>query len=317
MVIDPAVTAGEDQDFHQQTSGAPAPEVGLVFYCDGEELVGLLHPAATAAPLTGVLVVVGGPQYRVGSHRQFVLLARQLSASGIPVLRFDYRGMGDSGGASRDFSSINRDIATAIDAFLVAVPGLQKVILWGLCDAATAAAIYAPADPRVAGVVLLNPWVRTDAGIAQTHLRHYYHRRLLQPEFWRKLFRLRFDWRASLLAFRDLLELSGWLPGRRTPAAGRTLPQQMAEALAAFHGPALIVLSGNDLTAAEFRDSLGVTREWQVVMRRPSVAVREFPKADHTFSRREWRDQVSAWTLDWVCGHWFRAGCGGDGIPRR
>ena len=57
-------------------------ERGLVFRCAGEELVGILHPAPGA---TGVVIVVGGPQYRVGSHRQFLLLARRLAASGIPV----------------------------------------------------------------------------------------------------------------------------------------------------------------------------------------------------------------------------------------
>ena len=43
---------------------------------------------------TGVLIAVGGPQYRLGCHRQFLLLARALAKAGYPVMRFDYRGMG-------------------------------------------------------------------------------------------------------------------------------------------------------------------------------------------------------------------------------
>ncbi|KAB8057318.1 hydrolase 1, exosortase A system-associated, partial [Janthinobacterium violaceinigrum] len=58
-------------------------------------LVGILSLPAAPGP-RGVLIVTGGPQYRVGSHRQFVLLARALAAQGVPVLRFDLRGMGDS-----------------------------------------------------------------------------------------------------------------------------------------------------------------------------------------------------------------------------
>ena len=42
----------------------------------------------------GMLIVVGGPQYRAGSHRQFTLLARDVAATGVPTMRFDYRGMG-------------------------------------------------------------------------------------------------------------------------------------------------------------------------------------------------------------------------------
>ena len=57
-----------------------APERGIVFGCAGEELVGVVHPVASPVA-RGVLVVVGGPQYRVGSHRQFVLLARRLAAA--------------------------------------------------------------------------------------------------------------------------------------------------------------------------------------------------------------------------------------------
>lgn len=65
----------------------------------------LHHPNEHEVPL-GLLMVVGGPQYRVGSHRQFVLLARDLAAAGIPVFPFDYRGMGDSTGQARDFEGI-------------------------------------------------------------------------------------------------------------------------------------------------------------------------------------------------------------------
>ena len=39
-----------------------------------------------------MVIVVGGPQYRAGSHRQFTLLARHIAAAGYPVLRFDARG---------------------------------------------------------------------------------------------------------------------------------------------------------------------------------------------------------------------------------
>ena len=52
------------------------------------------HPPRGVATLPiAVLVVVGGPQYRVGSHRQFVSLARALARQGMTTVRFDYRGM--------------------------------------------------------------------------------------------------------------------------------------------------------------------------------------------------------------------------------
>ncbi|MEQ8659382.1 MAG: hydrolase 1, exosortase A system-associated, partial [Gammaproteobacteria bacterium] len=69
---------------------SPDEEQAIAFAIDGDTAVGVLH-AAAGASATGVVVIVGGPQTRVGSHRQFVLLARRLAAAGYPVLRFDYR----------------------------------------------------------------------------------------------------------------------------------------------------------------------------------------------------------------------------------
>ena len=54
----------------------------LMFGCEGEVLLGIVSEPSggTVAPSAGVVIVVGGPQYRAGSHRQFVLLARALAS---------------------------------------------------------------------------------------------------------------------------------------------------------------------------------------------------------------------------------------------
>ena len=113
-------------------------EHAVIFGCDGDSLLGIVHAPTMPAEL-GVVVIVGGPQYRVGSHRQFVLLARTFAAAGFAVLRFDVRGMGDSTGAPRGFESTRADIAAAIDSIQAQVPAVQRVMLWGLCDGAAAA----------------------------------------------------------------------------------------------------------------------------------------------------------------------------------
>src|SRR4030095_1965420 len=133
-------------------------ERALTFHCEGDPLVGVLS-GATLTAARGVLIVVGGPQYRSGSHRQFTLLARHLAEQGVPSLRFDYRGMGDSGGAPRTFENVRSDIRCAVNAMCDVLPGMKDVVIWGLCDAASAALLYAHQDARVSGVVLLNPWV--------------------------------------------------------------------------------------------------------------------------------------------------------------
>ena len=53
-------------------------EIPVVFNCQDSRLLGILHKPEKPGR-QGVLIVVGGPQTRVGSHRQFVLLARYLT----------------------------------------------------------------------------------------------------------------------------------------------------------------------------------------------------------------------------------------------
>ncbi len=286
-----------------------ANEEASVFEAGGERLLGILHaPPRPAA--RGVLLVVGGPQYRVGSHRQFLLLARYLAAHGVPVFRFDYRGMGDSGGPRCSFEEVEEDIRAAADAFQAAAPEVRRVVIWGLCDAASAALLYAWRDPRVDGLILLNPWVRTDEGLAKAHLKHYYLRRLTSRGFWRDLATGRFRPVHSVVglsrtvmravgAGRERRPVEG-APAPEPPASGRPLPARMAEGWRQFDGSILVILSGNDLTAAEFQDTADRSPYWRRLLNQRRVSRRELPEANHTFSRQAWRDQVARWTLEWI-----------------
>lgn len=294
-----------------------APEIALTFGCAGVSLIGVLHPGQVQAQIA-VLLVVGGPQYRVGSHRQFVLLARSLARQGIPVLRFDYRGMGDSDGSQRTFESVDDDIESAINALCENLPAVKKIVIWGLCDAASAALFYAHKDPRVSGLVLLNPWVRTDAGMARTYLKHYYLQRFFSVEFWKKLLRGRWNMRASLASLIKFLaklrkpqSINEISDSRKTSEVTNTqssrvptLPDAMRDGWERFNGKVLLILSGNnDYVADEFRDLIKVSRPWRNLLKRASTTRHDFPQANHTFSRSEWRDQVTEWTLSWLTGN--------------
>lgn len=282
-------------------------EIALEVPCHDNTLVGVLHRGRDDASV-GVVVVVGGPQYRVGSHRQFVLLARALAYAGIPVLRFDYRGMGDSPGEPRQFGDLDEDIKAAINTLCENVTTLKKIVIWGLCDAASAALFYAHKDPRVSGLVLLNPWVRTDAGMARAYLKHYYLQRLFSVEFWKKVLSGQWGVRASLRSFTGFVEkLRGrsnmQMTGSIAPAAipQLPLPDRMALAWEQFSGGVLLILSGNnDYVADEFRDVAQSSHRWRRLLLGRSTTRKDFPEANHTFSRRAWRDQVAQWTCLWI-----------------
>ncbi|MBV8036906.1 hydrolase 1, exosortase A system-associated [Roseateles sp.] len=271
----------------------------LSFACEGEPLIGILaEPETEAAAAVGVLIIVGGPQYRVGSHRQFTLLARHLAANGFAALRFDYRSMGDSPGEARDFLGVDADIAAAITALLAARPALKRVVLWGLCDAASAALLYLEStrDARVAGVALLNPWVRSAATLAQTHVKHYYWRRLREKEFWLKLLK-------GGVGAKALMTLAGNL--RLAQGAGKAPGQssfqdRMATGLRGLGCPALLILSGDDYTAREFSMYAQGSPAWKGLLDGPSLQLEAYAEADHTFSDPGQAAKVEAATLSWL-----------------
>jgi exosortase A-associated hydrolase 1 len=245
----------------------PCVEEAVSFTCENDDLTGVLtRPGSGPTSDFGVIVVVGGPQYRVGSHRQFVLLARALAGAGFAVLRFDVRGMGDSSGMPRSFEAAGEDIEAAIDALRLRVPTVTQVVLVGLCDGASAALLYCHhrrSDETVKGLCLLNPWVRSEASLAVTHVKHYYTRRLVQPEFWAKLARGGVGRGAALDALRSVrIAALGARGADRSGVPNEDVPfqQRMADAWARFEGRILLVLSGDDYTAKEFVEHVGRAR---------------------------------------------------------
>jgi exosortase A-associated hydrolase 1 len=284
-------------------------ERALQFCCHDASLYGVLSLPEQPS-LRGVLIVVGGPQYRAGSHRQFVLLARQLAEAGIPALRFDYRGMGDSEGDARSFEQVNDDIRAAVAQFVVEAPAVREIVIFGLCDAACAALFYAHRDSRICGLVLVNPWIRTSEGLAKAYLKHYYLARLLDRELWQKVFSGRFEYRKAANAFFRILATVSLDRFRKTSVALNTssascdrskpLPDRMLDGFRRFRGRVLFILSGNDLTAKEFADMVGGNAEWRKRLASPAVDCRTLQNANHTFSRRDWRDQLGQWTKEWI-----------------
>ena len=281
-------------------------ETPLVFSCKGDKLLGILHRPDTPRD-TAVIVVVGGPQYRIGSHRQFLLLARTVADAGFPVLRFDYRGMGDSEGDFRGFEDAGEDIGQALAAFAEAMPEVRRFVLWGLCDGASAILFYAADDPRVERVVLLNPWVRTEAGQARAMLRHHYLARLTSRHFWGKLLSGKVALGSSLRDFAGTLAKRligsaepGSAAGEGSCSADASLPDRMAAGLQRFAGPVLLILSGKDLTAREFEDAAKLSPLWQTLLQEDRVTIERLPEADHTFSQAAWRRTVEQQTCDWL-----------------
>jgi pimeloyl-ACP methyl ester carboxylesterase len=102
------------------------------------------------------ILLNAGFVHRAGPFRMHVDLARELAAQGFPVLRVDQPGVGDAppkrGG----------DIAVIAHGFdrLAASIGADRFVIGGLCSAADQGWKIALADPRVCGLLLLDPFAK-------------------------------------------------------------------------------------------------------------------------------------------------------------
>jgi len=106
-----------------------------------------------------------GLLHRVGPFRLHVRLARELAKIGFCSLRVDQAGKGDSlprvglthrQSVEADFD----DILAVLESRLGHVP----IVLAGLCAGADNAIKLAPRDPRVVGMILLDPYCSPDIG---------------------------------------------------------------------------------------------------------------------------------------------------------
>jgi exosortase A-associated hydrolase 1 len=277
-------------------------ERALVFRCAADRIIGVLHPGLPGAK-TAIVIVVGGPQYRVGSHRQFAAMARQLATAGVPVLRFDWRGMGDSEGLPRTFDTVDEDIRAAIDCLTGRLPGISNVVLLGLCDGASANLIYAHKDERVSALILMNPWVRTAKEEAKSYMRHYYLQRLLHKAFWRKLISGRLSISQSSRKFLTMRRSARRAMDRKaigTPDRPDYFINRMLSGLVSFKGPVLLLSSGRDLTAQEFVRLCQDNYRWRSVFKRSAITMNKLPDADHTFSKRDHLREAGDHCLQWL-----------------
>jgi pimeloyl-ACP methyl ester carboxylesterase len=138
-----------------------APRERIVRFGVRQGLAGILStPRVARETAPHVVLVNAGIVHRVGPARLYVDIARSLAALGYPVLRFDLSGLGDSetvGGTSLIETAVS-DVRTALD-FLESTRKTRSFILCGLCAGAGYSCLTAFVDPRVAGVMLIEPGV--------------------------------------------------------------------------------------------------------------------------------------------------------------
>ena len=251
----------------------------IAYPCAGETLAGTLDDAEGA---TGVLIVSGGNELRIGAHRGMAELAARLTATGVPVLRYDRRGIGDSTGENRGFEHAAEDFSAAVATFRDALPHVTRVVAFGNCDAATMLALSGAAAGADA-IILSNPWLGAtdDALPPQAAIRARYLERLKDPH---SLLRL-------VTGGVNIPELIKGLRKASASVSQAPLEQRIADALAVYPGPITILLAARDNTAVAFSSAWSSPT---FAAARAKAAFHEHDTSSHSYQHPEDKDWLFA-----------------------
>lgn len=250
-------------------------EQPVTFKSGRETVVGMLHLPRGRRKVPGVVMLHGFTGNRVEAHRIFVKQARALCQGGVAVLRFDFRGSGDSGG---EFSqmTLSREAADARKAlaFMRSQDRVdeERVGVLGLSMGGLVGAMVLTGDPALKASVLWSP-------VAHPSL---FLRRLDEPGL------------HEVLRKQGFLDHHGW-------AVGRVFFEDAArlDILGRIHRiqpPVLLVHGSEDAVVPPSHSD-----DYEAALRRAGKQVHRHvvEGADHTFSSLRWEAEVLGMTYSW------------------
>jgi pimeloyl-ACP methyl ester carboxylesterase len=263
----------------------------------------------------------GGALRHIGPNRAWVEAARRWAARGIPTVRVDLRGIGDSEGEDLEpgevLPSLYADQRTeqtlAIMDELSSRGFPDRFVLGGLCSGAYWSLHAALADSRVAGAMLINLysffWSRElvkerDTHAAMARLRATAGRQRRRPDLNAKLLKK---------------VVTNMRPGRIRASAGRPVEGAQAdrvnEALDTLrlHGTETLFLLSH---SEPLYDQFARQRQLERLERWPNVTIERIPSRDHMF-RAIWLQSEVHDALDRAVERVLTGVPAGRQLPRR
>ena len=270
----------------------------------------LTEPIARGEGRAPVLILTGGVVPRTGVNRMNVVLASRLAALGHTVLRIDVSGICES--APAEFAAPNdphaasllEDVRGAVQ-LLLETTGHATVSLLGLCSGAYASFQTALADPRVRGVVLLNPEVfhlaegspkfsQTEQSQAAKH----YRQSLFSRAAWKKLLSGKANVR-YIVGFAAARAKTSVTSARdRLSARIKKVPQGLAgdfHRLLARDVKLTVVMADGDPGHESLMNQLATDLE---ALRRMGFELKITPGPDHTFNDFSVRLPLIDWLVE-------------------
>lgn len=272
-----------------------------------KSLVGVLaRPSGSARGGRPAVVILNtGIIHRVGHHRMYVTMARQLAAAGHTVLRFDFSGIGDSRSRADNIAPMDSCLADVQDAldWLTSSYNVTQVVLIGLCSGADVALRFGYRDRRVVGMALFDPAIPPTT-------------RFYVDYIFRRMTRLR-SWLTFVSGrgriWADIISRIGFAIRSRSVALDEGLvdPRSRGELEALYRRTLehdirlLVVLTGGDMAGRQtYREQL--LDAFPTVPFEDRLQLEFFADCDHTFAPAEDRARLNGLTQDWLASTPFR-----------
>lgn len=268
-------------------------EVAVAFGPEAK-LIGILTLPENRVSEVSVVFSNVGLGHRIGPFRWYVDLARDLAKSGIPSLRFDIAGLGDSPLNNDSLSEQDRAVAQTILAcdYLKETTQSSQFVLLGLCTGADRAHRSALTDERICGIVCLDGYAYTTSGFRR--------RRVMQRIFSAK--RLRRFFETKILKKTDLVNVAqlnaafdfNYEAPKHEDAALQLL-QLAKRGLNQLH----IFTREHDLwfnSENQFWEMYPMLSDFKDNL----IKVKYFKNADHSFSQSSPRKEATSAILNWI-----------------
>ncbi len=296
----------------------------------------LTMPEAGTGPAAVVCILLSpGAKTRVAPHRLYRKLETEFLAHGIPVLRLDCQGFGDSSEekvftedllATYNSAQFGRHVPDAVAAMDYAARELNvsQFILGGLCGGALTALYAAAEDRRVLGIYSVGMPVaqadvreaegapaltRGEARAAGRSLR----RKLFRPHSWVRFLTLKSDYRLYVHLAGNLLRRAFHivLPQRNADTPVLTpadLPRSELHPLfaPAFFGAArsgaqmLLLFGANDRMLWNYQERFAESCRKQIDAFGDRIRVHVVPDANHVLTERQSTDAARQATREWL-----------------